>query len=401
MKNFGTLYCYELKKLLTRKLAWAAVLALVVFCVIATLRAGNTGGRVYHDILDTDGNPLVVTGEQVRREALAKAGSELNGRVMDEAFFQEMLESVPDFSSIDQQDVYFGLEDGAWSRPFSLAQGVFWKTRTVTAGSFYAEWQENTQSYLDHYAGAGLSQGEKDYWGEKMAKIERPFVYRYPWPGTQKLMDFFYVLLGLLPVAAGICLCAVFSGEYRDRMDALLFTAKKSRRPLYFAKALAGATAAVLVGVVIVGITVAAHVAVWGWKGFDAILQMWQPVLPRPITVGQMLVPLLALLVLYTLVCGSLSMLVSALTRSSVAALAVPVVLAQIMARFHQLPYGWKGYLPENLIAWDGPTNVQLVKVFGVYLDNFQFGTLLYLGIALVLLALCWLGWRRSVERGV
>lgn len=126
---------------------------------------------------------------------------------------------------------------------------------------------------------------------------------------------------------------------------------------------------------------------------------MWQPVLPRPITVGQMLVSLLALLVLYTLVCGSISMLVSALTRSSVAALAVPVVLAQIMARFHQRPYGWKGYLPENLIAWDGPTNVQLVKVFGVYLDNLQFGTLLYLGIALVLLALCWLGWRRGGAR--
>ena len=60
MKNFGTLYYYELKKLLTRKLAWAAVLALVVFCMIATLRAGNTGGRVYHDILDEDGAPLVV-----------------------------------------------------------------------------------------------------------------------------------------------------------------------------------------------------------------------------------------------------------------------------------------------------------------------------------------------------
>lgn len=398
MKNFGTLYCYELKKLLTRKLAWAAVLALVVFCVIATLRAGNTGGRVYHDILDEDGAPLVVTGEQARREALEKAGSELNGRVMDEAFFQEMLKNVPDFSSREQQIVYFGLEGGAWSGPFSLAQGVFWTTGTVTAGSFYAEWQKNTQAYLDNYANASLSQGEKDYWGEKMAQIERPFVYRYPWPGTTKLMDFFYVLLGLLPVAAGICLCTVFSGEYRDRMDALLFTAKNSRRPLYFAKALAGAVVAVLAGVVIVGVTAAAHLAVWGWTGFDATLQMWQPVLPRPITVGQMLVSLLALLVLYTLVCGSISMLVSALTRSSVAALAVPVVLAQIMARFHQRPYGWKGYLPENLIAWDGPTNVQLVKVFGVYLDNLQFGTLLYLGIALVLLALCWLGWRRGAK---
>lgn len=404
MKNFGTLYRYELKKLLKRKLSWAIMLLLCVACVFATVRASTGGGIVYQDVLDEDGNPVVITGEELREQRRNAAGSKLNGRVMDDAFFQEMLESVPDFvrrGARSEEEVYkinqyFRTVDGTWSHPYSMVEGLLRDTGTVTAEIFYAAWQEQTQSYLDHYAGDSLTEGEKDYWRAQIDQIERPFIYRYCWPGTTPLIDFFYTLLGLLPIAAAVCVCSIFSEDRRTRMDALVFSARESRFPLYLAKVLAGAAMSVLVGVVIVGMTVAAHLAVWGWKGLDASLQMWQICVPRPITVGEMLVPMLLLLVLYTLAYGGVAMLASALTRSAMVGLVAPVLLVQAIDRFHPLPYGWKGYLPDNLMGWSGPTNMQLVSVFGVYLDNFQFGMLLYLGIAAVLLALCWLGWRRS-----
>ena len=93
-------------------------------------------------------------------------------------------------------------------------------------------------------------------------------------------------------------------------------------------------------------------------------------------------------------------MLVTAITRSSIVAVAVPVVLVQVLDRWHPLPYGWAGYLPDNLMGWSGPNNMELVKIFGVYLNNFQFGPLLYAGLAALLLALCWPFWRRSAENG-
>lgn len=91
-------------------------------------------------------------------------------------------------------------------------------------------------------------------------------------------------------------------------------------------------------------------------------------------------------------------MLISVLTRNAIAALAVPAVLAELLSQWHPSARGWMGYLPEKLAGWNGPVNLHLVKIFDVYLDNFQFGSLLYMVLAAILLALCWLGWRRSAK---
>lgn len=39
---------------------------------------------------------------------------------------------------------------------------------------------------------------------------------------------------------------------------------------------------------------------------------------------------------------------------------------------------------------------MNLINIFGRYLNNLQFSFILYGGLAAALLALCWLGWRRS-----
>ena len=139
-----------------------------------------------------------------------------------------------------------------------------------------------------------------------------------------------------------------------------------------------------------------AHLAVWGARGFDACIQMYQIVSARAITVGQMLLIMTVLLVLYTMLCGGITMLIATIARSSIVALAVPVVLVQVLNNFHPKEYGWGGYFPRNLISTSGANSVELVNIFGVYLNNFQFGPLLYLAITVFLLALCWLGWRHS-----
>lgn len=405
MKNFGTLYRYELKKLLLRKLSWVAVMLLAVFCAYSVFSRGpatTMGGTL--PVIDENGNETgegrYISGEEIYATYLKSAGI-LDGRVMDDELFQEMLENLPNLDGLEL-DVYFWTEDATYLSVYSMVNGLFANPRSVTAEEFYAVQWEQTQLYLNNYGveREGLSEGEKEYWTEQAAKIEKPFIYQDPWRGTTYLTDFFYVLLGLLPVAAAVCVCTVFSEDRRTRMDALVFSTQESRLPLYLAKVLTGITTAALAGVVIVGTTVAAHLAVWGAKGFDACIQMYMIALPRAITVGQMLLIMSVLLVLYTVLCGGITMLIAAITRSSIAALAVPVLLVQILDRFRSVPYGWAAYLPDNLISLNGMWNVKLVNIFGVYLNNFQFGPLLYLAITMLLLALCWLGWRRSTARG-
>lgn len=404
MKNFGTLYGYELKKLLTRKLSWAAVLLLAGFCVWGVVHHGPYGPGWTVPVFDEDGDEtgeiLTISPQEVYETRQKTAGA-LNGRLMDDELFQEMLANAPsidrsDPAEIYAQNLYFWREDATYHSVYTMVDGLFQEPETVTAERFYAEQWEQTRLYCERYGGGRLSPAEVDYWMAQSAKLQRPFVYQDDWRGTTYAIDYMYILIGLLPVAAAVCVCTVFSEDRRTRVDALVSTTRKSRMPLYLAKVLAGATAAVLVGLVIVGATAAAFLAVWGTDGLDAAFQMYYIASPRAAVIWQVLLPMLVLLVLYTLLCGGVSMLAASITRSAIVSLAVPVLLVQVLDRWHPMPYGWAGYLPDNLMGWSGPYNVELVKVFGVYLTNFQFGPILYLGITAALLALCWPGWRRG-----
>lgn len=404
MKNFWTLFGYEMKKLLKRKLSWAVVLVLTGFCVWGVVHHGPYGPGWNVPVFDEDGNE---TGEIIRispeelYETRQKTAGVLDGRVMDDELFQEMLASVPSAdpsnpAEVYAQCLYFWREDATYHSVYNMVDGLFQEPETVTAEGFYAAQWEQTRIYCEKYGGGRLSPPEVDYWMEQSAKLQRPFVYQDDWRGTTYAIDYMYILIGLLPVAAAVCVGTVFPEDRRTRVDALVFATRKSRMPLYLAKVLAGATVAALAGLVIVGATAITFLAVWGTDGLDAPFQMCYIASPRPAAIWQILLPMLVLLVLYTLVCGGIAMLVSALTRSAIVGLAVPVLLVQVLDRWAPMPYGWAGYLPDNLMGWSGPYNVELVKVLGVYLDNFQFGPILYLGITAVLLALCWLGWRRS-----
>jgi hypothetical protein len=101
---------------------------------------------------------------------------------------------------------------------------------------------------------------------------------------------------------------------------------------------------------------------------------------------------MLGLLLLYGLLCGGVTMLFSAFTQNTVAALAAPVLLMICQA--------WLRLDVHNQLFNTIPSlhNRNLVNLFGRYLNNLQFGFVLYGGLAVVLLALCWLGWRRSAK---
>lgn len=345
---------------------------------------------------DEQGNPVtsVISGQEIRTAKLNAMGT-LNGQVMDDAFFQQMMEQVPEFEDAYELLNYFYRVDSTYLNVHTMVEGLMTDRETFTAEKFYATQREQAQTYWEN---SGLSQAEKDYWTGQMEQIETPYVYRHPWPGASELVNYFDILRVVLPVAAAVCLCMMFSEDHRTKVDAIVFATRESCTPLYLAKALAGLTGAALIATFVIGGTVAAHLAVWGVQGFNAHVQFYDMLCPRPITVGQMLLPMLLILVLYTLICGAFTMLISVLTRNAIAALAVPAVLAELLSQWHPSARGWMGYLPEKLAGWNGPVNLHLVKIFGVYLDNFQFGSLLYMALAAILLALCWLGWRRSAK---
>ena len=80
MKNFGTLFGYELKKLLKRKLNWAVTLLITGICIVGVVQSGNSGGFWIEDT-DEQGNPVtsLISGREIR---IAKLNAPYGGELL-------------------------------------------------------------------------------------------------------------------------------------------------------------------------------------------------------------------------------------------------------------------------------------------------------------------------------
>ena len=188
-------------------------------------------------------------------------------------------------------------------------------------------------------------------------------------------------------------MCRIFSEEHRTRVNALIFSSKKSRNSLYFAKVLAGLTVVLFAATFVISVIMATYIAIWGAEGFGACVQLIDIICALPTTVGNIIFVMLVWVVIYALLCGSVTMLLSLLTHSSSVAFIVSVVFMSYLSQVYPPSSQITDFLPAHMIEWSAMANVRLVNIFGIYLDHFQFGLLLYMAITILLLALCWLGW--------
>ena len=395
MKYFGTLFGYEMKKIWKRPLTWVTVLLFATVFVYITLQPFFTQGGATFTITDAEGNEIsrfLTGGEQYRMRV--EGARALSGKPMDEAFFQTVRESLPLDQTHFDRECYFFLIDASYS----------------DFNTNFGDWLDNTAEYYYtarrngvelSWQNLGLTEDETAYWQDMEARVEKPFVYQ-PVLGPRMLMS----MLGsgglevFLPLLVGLCLCELYAQEHRTRASGLIFSSREGRFCLYLVKALAGAVSAVLAVLIVAGAGAAANLLSYGPWGYDGAIQIspWLWGSSLPITMGQGILILLALLLAYTLVCGAVTALVSVWTGSGVAAMAVPVgVMILSMVNGYNEP-GWREYLPANLVDERGLMSLQVTNLFGAQLNALQSGFLLYLGIAVVLTALCWPFWRRSAE---
>lgn len=394
MKHFGTLYGYELKKLLARRTSWAVVLILAAVMAGTALPNTNSGGS-QASVTDRDGNTVSRYISAVQQVELARAGDRrISGQVMDEPFF-ERVRAASDGNGLyqirDGDDLYsyFYLVDSSCQGPYALvaiAAGL--DPKEATAEGFYeARERQLALQWAD------LSEADAAYWQAMEARVEKPFVYRAV-SGFRALLRDVFGLSCILPLAAAVCVCGVFSAERRTRADALIFSSRHGHFPQYLAKVLAGTTVAAAASALIIGADTALLLT-YGADGFDAALQPEILSSSLPITMGKAVCILYGLLLLYGILSGGVTMLISVLTGNTAAAMVCPVLL-MIFQAWLRLDVQAAEYLPNQLFnANPALCNVHLVHFLGGTWNNLQFGFLLYGGLAAALLLLCWPGWRQ------
>lgn len=102
----------------------------------------------------------------------------------------------------------------------------------------------------------------------------------------------------------------------------------------------------------------------------------------------------MALLLAYGLLCGGITALISVLSGSSVATLAFSV--GMLLLTMRQYSGAWAEYMPANLVDQRALMSLTLTNIFGMRLNFFQSGFLLYIALTVILLVVCWLCWRQK-----
>ncbi len=419
MNQLGTLYQYEIKKLLKRKMTWIAfcgVLLVMLFCCF---------GVLMNNYVVTDPQ----TGESVRYSSYESAKDrqirekEINGRMIDNDLLKEMQTAYADVQTQEQEIVMDDVTGngmveviGTASLPadeleaerllqqrrqyeavYDYVRGVVGNedVHTVDAAAFY---ERRQQMVTDYEQLLYLTEGEREYW--RRHEAETPYAY-YGDLGPTMLLASFRTMQTLTALMIGMVFSGVFADEHMRKTDQLVLCSRHGRGMLYLAKLLAAMTLAAVGTLLVGGATVLSLGLLYGYdENWNAPIQMHLESSPFALTLGQGIVILMVLLLLAAVLHCILTLVFSSWIRSSVASISLMVVytlgtlFSNVPERLRLLSQAL--YLsPAKLVCATAFYDARLVGGAGHYLTNWQMGMLLYPPLALGLALLGGLIYRR------
>lgn len=225
MKIFMTLYHFELKKIMKRKLVWVTLLICIGCIVVA--KVGNLSGDYYVDgeVVDTHYHMFLVDSAYSRA---------LSGRVVGQELLEEMTTAYGKIPA--EAERYTETEEyQEYARPYSEVFQLVW--RWTQSNPFYDGWQADEQALYDARTG-----WQEETWtklflsdSEKEAQIDKPFTYFYHDGYTAILKDFETVGILMLLLTA-VCLSGVFPEEHVRRTDQMILSSAKGKYMVYWAK---------------------------------------------------------------------------------------------------------------------------------------------------------------------
>ncbi len=355
MNNFGTLYYYEVKKILTRKLVWI-VFFMNVFCIVMFTCADLTG-KYYVDgeVIDTHYHMFQV--DQGYRRALS-------GRMLDNQLLEEMQNA---YSKIPDTQERYTLTDEyqTYARPYSEIYNLVrrWTQKkeleemTALQPDEEALYAARLETMEQLWREQQLTDAEKALWRKKESQEHRPLTYLYHEGYTKLLANGLNTMSILVLMFVCICMASVFTDEHTRRTDQLILSGAKGKEMVYWAKILAGisvsATCAASMSVIIFGLVF----AVYGAEGFQTSLRFSAYLCSSSenFSMGQVCLMAYGILILTAAFVSVLVLVVSEMLRSSIATLAVSLgllmagILARVPEQYRVLSQLWD-WLPARFL---------------------------------------------------
>lgn len=415
MNHWKTLYGYELRKLLGRKLLW------VTFCVLLGIVLLTSLRELVESHTEREGQRVTDYEYNAAERAAARraSGLALNEEEIFNAALSEstrwILEDAPEGWDIAAYRVLHDytnrLFPGVQAPLINWGQGYeIWLEQKDTlhlADKLYAQRRSVVQTAWEAYC---LPAAQQAYWQQREEALPQPFVYQYA-QGWQNILGSVASLDILTLLLAAIGLAAAFAEETQLRTDQMLLSSRYGRGLLYTAKWLAGATVVLALQGVLIAVTVGVYVALYGADGAGGVIQLWMPFIARNLTFAQAAAVYGALLLLAALLYSALTLFLSLLLQNAAAVLAAAVgplifcyfcsFLPQkgVAGVFAQL---WD-VIPTKLLHRQSLSDPRLVPfplAPGGYLTNLQLGLAAYPLITLLLAWGGWQLWRRHQIKG-
>lgn len=387
-RHVWTLYCFEMKKLLKRKIVWitgTCCMLIAAFSVVSVLF-----GDYYVDgeKTDTHYNQFLVD----REYEFALTGRKIDQTLLEEA--SKAYDMIP--PTVDRYTLTE--EYQTYARPYSAVYN-FVRGITGMTISEILDWKpDESDMYArrklmlqKEWKNAFLSEGEIRYWEQKEAQIRLPFTFSYQ-EGYWSLYRATTTIGLLVLFAIAICLPNVFMEEHARRTDQLILCSSYGRDEVYWAKILAGISLAIGLSLTVSVFVFIVALGVYGTEGFGAAVQLIHTSSSAPITIGRAILIMYGLIIVTSVLAGVFVMVLSEAVHSSIAALAISSALLiismvlKVPAQYRLISQLWDWFPSTFLTPWN-MLDARLLGVFGTYFTSWQAVPVIYLLAALAIVA--------------
>ena len=374
MNSFFILYKAEIAKIISKRAVWIAMAIGLIFVFLMGLTNLSSEGHISY--------------VKSSRDTLSK----LEGMEMNDDFFAdfqkevtEELKNNPDkYKALMAYDPGAAFMNGANAiGKASLFDGIYNVVRdrslveTVTGESFYEKMREDI---ISDGIELGASDEEINVWLKEYDSIDKPIKYYYA-ESYSNILDVLFFISWVLFLNIAIALSGVFADEKTYRTDALILSAKKGRSTLCLSKIGAGVSVALFQGVLIIGFLFGIMFVFFGVKGSAGMIQNIIPSSPWNITIGQMVAIFILLAFITTCFFAFTNMLLSHLTHSAVATMAIHATI--LFAGLFNVP-GKMGIIAK---LWQlRPT---MALYYGTFCNTFRYGALNNIQVSMLAYGVC------------
>ncbi len=390
MNQFMTLYYYECKKIMKKKIvgiSFAICVAAIIFSMCVPLMGtyylnGDSIGSNYQ---------LFLTDKQY---SLALDGQEIDQELLEETI--AAYRKIPE----DKRENYTITEEyQKYARPYSAVFRIIRDMTGMSKQEAMSEWQPNEHDLYTKWEiqtdtlrnEMGLSEGEKEYWRDQESKIQTPMIYREH-EAYYMLFSTFQTVGVLVLMLVPISLSSIFYDEHARRTDQMILCCSLGKLKLYGVKISAGISFAIVSTIILFLLAVLFAIGLYGPEGFHGTFQLIYRHSSDAITCGQAIFIAYGCMLITAIFISIFTMVLSELLRSNLATLAVSTgllivtMMVYIPEEYRLVSQIWD-WLPWDFLAPWSVFGQYTVSVFGIYFAPWQAVPVIYL-IASILVVL-------------